>query len=233
MIGLGANKMLIPKAIGEKLKLDILSVWELDETSGVIAYDEVGNYDGVNNGALINQIGRVNKCYYFDGIDNYINLGNVSLNSVTEVSWSFWLKRNVFTRYGGIFSKYDFDNKRCWAILQRATDSSQIRILLSSDGIAYDIIDFITSITNNVWIHIVITFNNGYLVFFENGEEIGNSVTTIQSINNINTDAFIGRYGTNYTNGSIDQVGIWNRILTADEISTLYNLGEGLPYSNW
>jgi hypothetical protein len=71
------------------------------------------------------------------------------------------------------------------------------------------------------------------LVFFENGEEIGNSVTTIQSINNINTDAFIGRYGTNYTNGSIDQVGIWNRILTADEISTLYNLGEGLPYSNW
>ncbi len=30
--------------------------------------------------------------------------------------------------------------------------------------------------------------------------------------------------------GLIDEIGIWDRALTDDEISDLYNDGEGLPY---
>ena len=36
--------------------------------------------------------------------------------------------------------------------------------------------------------------------------------------------------GTRSLNGSIDEVGLWSRELTADEVATLYNGGAGRPY---
>lgn len=49
------------------------------------------------------------------------------------------------------------------------------------------------------------------------------------------TQPYIGRRddgaGQGYFNGSIDEVGIWSRALTSDEISQLYNSGAGLAYN--
>ena len=39
-----------------------------------------------------------------------------------------------------------------------------------------------------------------------------------------------GYYGSNFFNGALDEVGIWRRVLTANEITTLYNGGAGLSY---
>jgi hypothetical protein len=35
---------------------------------------------------------------------------------------------------------------------------------------------------------------------------------------------------TQWSNGSLDEIGIWNRALTTGEISTLYNSGSGKGY---
>jgi len=37
---------------------------------------------------------------------------------------------------------------------------------------------------------------------------------------------------TQYTNGIIDEVGIWDRVLTSTEITELYNSGVGKQYPN-
>jgi len=38
---------------------------------------------------------------------------------------------------------------------------------------------------------------------------------------------------TNFFEGKIDEVGIWDRALTSDEVSDLYNSGDGLSYDDF
>ena len=53
-----------------------------------------------------------------------------------------------------------------------------------------------------------------------------------------NTEAFgTGRYRSggdaNYFDGIIDEVAFWNRAITTDEISEIYNSGTGKFYNDW
>ena len=53
-----------------------------------------------------------------------------------------------------------------------------------------------------------------------------------------NTESFkIGKFNTaaidDYFDGIIDEVGIWSKVLTSDEVTELYNSGAGLAYSDF
>jgi len=55
------------------LTRDIIAYWKLDETSGTVAEDSVaGTYNGTIEGATINQVGKINKSYDFDGSNDYL-----------------------------------------------------------------------------------------------------------------------------------------------------------------
>lgn len=75
----------------------------------------------------------------------------------------------------------------------------------------------------NRWYNLVLTKNGTTYTIFLNGTQEGQSTKL-----NINiTDLLIGRRSYNgfYFNGEIDEVAIWNRTLSASEITTLYNSG--------
>jgi hypothetical protein len=42
-----------------------------------------------------------------------------------------------------------------------------------------------------------------------------------------------GDNNNNWLNGRIDEAGFWKRILTADEMTKLYNNGSGWPFVNF
>ncbi|GAH87542.1 unnamed protein product, partial [marine sediment metagenome] len=69
------------------------------------------------------------------------------------------------------------------------------------------------------------------LILYKNGEEAAS--TSLPSLSTAGTNIYIGghpSYFTRYVDATIDEVGIWNRSLTAEEISDLYNEGNGLAY---
>jgi hypothetical protein len=75
------------------------------------------------------------------------------------------------------------------------------------------------------------TTNN--LIYYLNGEE--DTVTFNVDFTAGASSSVIGQGTTSSTSttsfiGSIDEVGIWKRALTADEVTTLYNSGDGLTY---
>ena len=75
----------------------------------------------------------------------------------------------------------------------------------------------------NRWYNLVLTKNGTTYTIFLNGTQEGQSTKL-----NINiTDLLIGRRSYNgfYFNGEIDEVAIWNRTLSASEITTIYNSG--------
>jgi hypothetical protein len=81
-----------------------------------------------------------------------------------------------------------------------------------------------------VWYQVAVTFdpdvNSGQMVLYKNGVPIDNAtgVPTQQS----STTTFIGRYdGGYYFWGAIDNVAIFDRALTGEDITALYNGGNG------
>jgi hypothetical protein len=69
----------------------LVSYYKLDETSGTIAIDYVNNVNLTNDGATINQAGKINKSYSFDGSNDKLNrsIGNVPTGNNAR-SFNFW-----------------------------------------------------------------------------------------------------------------------------------------------
>ena len=79
--------------------------------------------------------------------------------------------------------------------------------------------------TAPVWRHIVITVSNDVASAFENGVSIGDGLPQTSSVpinTNPNTDLVIGGYRNDGYSGSIDDLRIYNRVLSAAEVAQLY-----------
>jgi len=103
----------------------------------------------------------------------------------------------------------------------------------SSNTIAYGVntTDVIPNDTFSDWFYLSVTYNGSTARVYANGSEIG-SASSSQTISTTN-DAVIGSRSystkTNYFNGNLANVAIWNRALSSDEInSVMWKSYEGL-----
>lgn len=219
----------------------LVSMWELQEESGTTVYDSTESYNGVNNNALINQTGHGNilKSYYFQGqaqLSNVVIANNIPI--LTKASFFVWEK--LVNTGGIVFARYDYGaGKRCFSF------DSALNLTLTDDG-TFNTghvrqLHPTTSFNTSVWHHIGFTFDEGVIVLYVNGVPVDQTVT----LNNPITQIFggdcpitIGSYlnngvATNCTQSNINQAGIWDRAIAAEEVSELFNLGNGKPHSDF
>ena len=94
---------------------------------------------------------------------------------------------------------------------------------------------YINNLDDGNWHHVIATYDGNVSKIYVDGsisayrtigaQVVGNTVSlTVGKL--INGDG--NDYG--YFDGLIDEVGLWNRALTAEEVTKLYNDGKGLPY---
>lgn len=222
---------------------DLIGCWEFDETSGVIAFDSKGRYNGTIDGATINQTGIIDKSYQFDGSDDLVQLPITQ--HFTDFSFSCWF---YALGWGEIDNGYLLYKKDAGA----TTGTPGLYI---NGYVGYKTIFFYNyfsggpsqwkgdnnNITLNNWFHFVVTYNNldpnNDPIFYLNGTPIRanlfqrGSGTPVSNLYKYH----IGNSGTKDRsfNGYIDQCAMWRRIITSDEVATLYNSGNGLAYSSW
>ena len=164
----------------------------------------------------------------FDGVDDYVNLGNSSVFNfgTNDFSINFWAKSNNLTSiqrliskrsssYGDGFSIEYLTNK---VNAQFLNETSNININYPATTITdwnmYSMIrvgNNLTVCSNNVCLSSV-----NFL--------IGNDINTA---NSILLGVLNGFASSSRLNGSIDDVQIYNRALSASEITAQYNLGRG------
>lgn len=96
------------------------------------------------------------------------------------------------------------------------------------------------------WTHVAFVHNGTDVIFYVNNETKGSPLytdTTDKTVwmeGVINDGANLMSFGANRDNnvnnlnylGSIDEVGIWNRSLSKDEMEALYNNGTGITFDN-
>ena len=174
--------------------------------------------------------GRKGVGLNFDGVNDYISIpDNDVLTNSPYFTWSFWAKQTTYVSGAGLLDKYyTTGNQRSWRI--RSTSTNKLSVTLASILTAGT--DYETSLpagflSDNTFYHFVIIYDGvlSKLHFYRDGVFIETiNVTQSGNLANNTIALYIGRYqlGANFFNGTIDEVRIQNRALSASEIKELY-----------
>ncbi|MCF6213163.1 MAG: T9SS type A sorting domain-containing protein [Flavobacteriaceae bacterium] len=190
------------------------------------ANDESGNnHNGTVYGATLtsDKNGNSNSAYYFDGIDNYIDVGNWENGGpMTITFWARWDTANHNSRI------IDFGNGEANDNITIGNNQSTGKVLFQIYNGATNkfLSTYYVEIDFGVWNSYVGRIDqNGIMNIFKNGTRI----TERQQANIPNiitrTKQYIGKSNTSYDQffkGAIDEIRIYNVALTDAQISTLY-----------
>jgi hypothetical protein len=176
------------------------------------------------------------KAFEFDGTDDYVVSGYLGIPTGAFVhSVSLWFKRdsigsNMFlSTIGG---ESDATNARFSMMLQDSPDEGNIHLSISGSN-SY----FSSGITTGDWFHVVYTYNGGAQgsastahTVYVNGVKKAISGGTGSGTLNLpeNSRVALGSHpwgGSNYLDGSISNFKLYDKILTAQEVKTLYDMG--------
>lgn len=205
----------------------LLAYYTADST----ANDALGTYNGtLVNGATYGT-GIINNGFNLDGINDYASISPTFGSSLTAPTSAFTYSAWVYkTKSGQAF------------IVQNGTVDMGCCLFVTSGGFVGLTYQGVTQQTSssisagfvnlNTWHHLVAAYDGaGSVTFYNDGADVGTkSISWTDGTGTSNT--YIGTYSgiSNYFGGIIDEVGVWDRQLTASEVTDLYNSGAGLQY---
>ncbi len=193
------------------------------------ALDRSGNS---NNGNVVNGatpvIGISGQALDFDGVDDYILVGdNDSLDGHTSMSWSFWVNISSDGNNKKIINKYTGSSgKRSYYIYIKSNED--LTLLVSSNGSNYEFKTAQTNLLLNQWYHIVVVFDGGVFDTYVDGSVVSDDgdFSTHTSIYAGSDNLQISGSGvTSLLSGLIDEVRVYDRALSVDEVGELYRAG--------
>ena len=220
--------------IGSKLGIapfvhGLVGYWKFDET-GTSANDSSGfaNQGTMYSSTIITDLHtssncKIGSCASFDGVDDYINVGNgASLNmspSTQTIELWAYLNTDTATSKGGLITKVDSGSSNGWYFYY---DNSFYYITYSGTT-RHQL--YIGNLIAGQWYHIAVSNNNGNAIVYINGVKKANSTGMIwtQGTSNVWIGSFEIAPTTYVVNGRIDEVRVYNRALSAAEISAIYN----------
>lgn len=210
----------------------LVSWWRMDDIN---ATGDPTDYTGRNNGTIIGGASQTDSGYFgkgfiFDG--NYVDCGNdASLNISNNLTIGAWIKRvgrsSSSADTGTILGK-DINSNTGYVLEVHDDDAlypNLIRVTLY--GLSTSNFRSNTQTLQDQWYHIVVTYNGTNAVLYINGGVDKNQATTGDITTSTDTVKIGYSKGSgnldNYFNGTIDDVMIFNRSLTSDEVLALYN----------
>jgi hypothetical protein len=212
---------------------DIVATWHFDEGSGTVVSDSSGNgYDGAVHGATWTT-GISGGALDFDGLDDYVGIVNSSsLDNLNALTFEAWIYPRINAHWH-VISK-GTGSKRLYSEAYQSTLDLTGRVRYQPTHAYATSID--NTVTLNSWQHVVMTWSttDDTLRVFLNGEEVSYSslsagVGTIEddSSHPYTIGARSDLAAGCLFNGIIDEVRIYNRALSAQEIKGIYPGEEG------
>jgi hypothetical protein len=202
------------------------------------AYDESGNsINGSVHGATLanDRFNNPNSAYYFDGINDYISLSPADpFIGLNNYSISLWVKpMGNYYNYGEII--IGIGSATAPYLQSINYDASISTLFASSYNIGTNPVQSYSKsccFGPDQWVNVAITRDNTSINIYTNGVLIIPQTTNLinDQIPNYGTGPYSAILGSrsnlnssNFFKGVIDEVRIYNRVLSADEIAKLAN----------
>lgn len=210
----------------------LITHWKFDEstsTASLITYDSSGSgYHGslIGGPKRATTTCKVGFCLNFDGTDDYVSVANSSnLPAIAPAGTiALWVNLDTLPISPNLYTLLDVDGTGCVSRgLFFYLSESQFSFQYGSGGVCRNA-NSITEPVANKWIQVVGTWDSSGGKIYVNGVfEGSNPAAPDFTITQANS--FIGSQGgtLRFTDGLIDDVRIYNRPLTAEEIQRLYN----------
>lgn len=209
---------------------NFVSWWKLDEVDGNEVNDSVGD----SNGQLVNgpvwTNGIVHGGLSFDGVDDYVSVANTpNLNITGDITISAW----VYLERGGTGQ-----DSSCQVIVAKTVANGAINnpfdfrtdasvepclTLIRAGASGHDYVYSTEPISIKQWHHVLVRVQNNVPNFYVDGIVTGKTVESFTITPTGNTNPLlIGRRDDGlYFDGAIDDIRIYNRALTDEEVRVL------------
>lgn len=186
-----------------------------------------GNHGTVNGATLTaDRNGLAYSAYSFDGLSNYIEMPDNPSLGPANISLSMWFKitgnksdQRLIRRRGYGF---DVSYNLTYAYGSQAQNKLSTWFYIGNDKSYNPIVD---NTLDNIWHNIILTYNGFDYIIYLDGNKISTSNSYGQGVFYSGTEFTLARDGSNpdyYFQGQLDDIAIYNRALTQQEITALY-----------
>jgi hypothetical protein len=226
----------------DSLKTGLVGHWTFDGKDMLATTTVIGDASGNGSKGIAQNgarpvLGRLGQAFSFDGSNDYINLGNPSslqlTGAMTVSAWVYDDKSPTQLTYGRVISKFGSSPQRGWELNKDYSPLSYFFAISSNGTTMFNVSYPVQPDDSHKWIHWVGVYEPGVaLRLYKNGTLVNSNTTSIPASQfNSSQNVNIGRWPTagadtnGYWLGKIDDVRIYNRALSPDEIKRLYNMG--------
>ena len=228
----------------------LVGYWTFDggDMTATTTRDRSGNGNTGTLSGTTRAAGKIGQGLSFDGVDDTINAGSASsLDDIESqggggMSVSFWINpaSNVSRNIMG--KTRQATGSGYWTI-QKTSATNPARLQFSKEGNTVDsFISYNSTLTIGVWQHIVITWNgsptfstgvttykNGTLLTrtaVTDGDPVNSDAAGIFCLGGSSNTPENACSGGTYGDMQLDEVRVYNRILSAVEVGQLYLMGK-------
>ena len=203
--------------------------YSLDEGSGSTANDSAGSAHGVLHGPTWDS-GQLNGALRFDGVDDYVDLGDIDLNG-SSLTIAFWFKADDFGIHDArLISKAIGVNEQDHDWMVSTLNGSQLRFRLKTNGTTSTLVTGSGAITSGQWYHITAVYDGSHMRLYKNGVQAA-SQSKSGTITNGNASVALGNQptgaGARAFDGLLDEVCLYDKALSPAEISGIMSTGCG------
>lgn len=205
-----------------QLGLNELAWWGLDEKDGAVAYDYMINRDGMIYGKPMRIEGVIGNALRFDGMDDYVRIDDTTITSY-PFSVSLWLRTESTSRQSvfimqpikAMDAEYAIyiDNK---GNVEQVAKNKAIESLTGS------------KVNDGKWHHVVAVFYSSetMTLYVDNPEKPEERVLSKVIFFKPDIISFGTSNNKLYFKGELDDIRLYDRALSSDDVKTLYSSGK-------
>ncbi len=185
-----------------------------------------------NNGTLENgatfAAGEVGQGFNFDGIDDQISIPhNTNQNVGSNLTIEAWINPTSLIHGETILQKRSTSNTGGYVFepTQPPGSPNGLHFVIMIGGV-YKTLNPANVLAAGVWQHVAATYDGAFMRIYVNGIQVASQAQT-GPIDPVSDPIVIGRNVVSSVpfGGEIDEVGLYNRTLSATEIQAIFNAG--------
>jgi hypothetical protein len=212
-----------------------IAYYKFDETTGTNATDIVGGLTLAATNTPAWAAGKINNGTDLEYSSSQLWSNSSAFAGATPSAFSFnvWIKpessiayQQVIFKYmngsGGVSFRLQFDN------------ADHFRGAVRRNGNNRDVLTTATMTAGNWYMITVVARSDGNYIYVNGSYD--NKAATTDAIDAFGSSTYPFTVGGNeggneYFDGIVDELGIWDKALSTDEITELYNSGNGYTYA--
>jgi RHS repeat-associated protein len=201
----------------------LIGRWRFEEGAGTTAADDHGT---ANNGTLLNgpvwSSGPMGGALKFDGVNDYVSVADAAeLRLGTGMTIALWVKKEAeASDWVRLVGKGDSANRN-YGVWEESGSGKRILFQFQkTDGTWLSLYSTAT-LEVGQWYHVTCTYNGSTAVIYLNGTAAGQQAITGTPKTSSHPVTFGYAGFHTYLAGCLDEVRIYNRALSAGEVSAL------------